>query len=156
MSCATGDADRMLCCIECPASQPLEVLITYSEQSAFLPCLFHAAGKLPTNWGALRQLTDMRVDSNALTGTVPPGLADISRLDLSNNQLLCGNRPSTAMNGTLLAQRTSIGLDCSMLGSREARLSGIRGVILGKLTSLLRMAVTASYNLLPGPVAATV
>jgi hypothetical protein len=104
----------------------------WSEHSAFLPCYFYAVGKLPTNWGSLSQLTDMRVDSNALTGTIPPGLAEISRLDLSNNQLLCGNRPSTSINGTLLAQRTSIGLDCSTLGNREARLSGIRGVVLGK------------------------
>lgn len=88
------------------------------------------AGQLPASWSKMSQLREMSLSSNALTGTVPARLAALSFLDLSRNQLLCGSPPSTAANATLRTQRTSLGQDCSALVA--ARLSGIRGVILGE------------------------
>lgn len=89
------------------------------------------AGKLPASWGKLLSLQEMSLSSNALTGTVPARLAEVSYLDLSHNQLLCGSRPISTANGTLHAQRTNLGKDCNTLGSNAVRLSGIRGVALG-------------------------
>lgn len=101
-----------------------------AEECSVLLC--YAAGKLPPSWDKLSLLTDMSLSSNALSGSLPPRLAAISRLDVSNNQFLCGDIPSTNRgNSTLMSERASLGRQCETIG-QAARMSGTLGLILGK------------------------
>lgn len=92
----------------------------------------HTSGKVPPSWGKLSKLMEMSLSGNALTGSVPARLAGINRLDISHNQFLCGSLPAQPPNSTLQAQRTSLGMDCSLINREAARMSSLTGVILGE------------------------
>lgn len=113
-----------------------------AEECSVLLC--YAAGKLPPSWDKLSLLTDMSLSSNALSGSLPPRLAAISRLDVSNNQFLCGDIPSTNRgNSTLMSERTSLGRQCETIG-QAARMSGTLGLILGKPENTFVAATTTN------------
>ncbi|KAK7309986.1 hypothetical protein RJT34_07163 [Clitoria ternatea] len=97
-------------------------------------------GKIPSNFGVLKNLQSLVLLENALTGEIPPAIGNLNRL---KRLVLAGNHFTGHIPDTFGALGELLILDLS-----RNSLCGTLPLTLGSLTSLLKLDV--SHNLLEG------